>query len=465
MKLPRKFAFVDVETSGPTPTRDRIIEIGIIRVEDGKVVETLDTLINPQTHVPPEIEYLTGIESNDLISAPTFDEVIGKVKELLTDCVFVAHNARFDYAFIKNEFRRYDQKLRCKTLCTVKLFRKLFPDIARHNLDSVIENFQIKCDKRHRAFSDAFVLWEFYKKLREKFEEEELNQAINIIMKRSTIPTHLTRGDLDNITEGPGVYIFHGEDAVLYIGKSVNVYNRVKSHFVSDYQTATDIKITRDIRKIEVIPTAGEMGALLRESDLIKKIEPLYNRVLRRRRGMIALVKNENENRYFTTSLIDVNLIPPQSLHNVLGIFKSAKDAKETLRIIAKERKLCLKLLGLDKGTGPCFATQIDQCKGACIGKENSLFYNVRFLESFAHSKISKWPHKDAIIIKEEHEDLKEFHLINNWCYVGSTSDPSNKDWPSTSIKFDWDVYKIIKKFINKPNILPHTPHVLYNEL
>lgn len=470
MKLPSKIAFVDVETTGSSPTSDRIIEIGIVRVEDGQVTQTYETLVNPQKHVPPEIEYLTGIKESDLVTAPTFDEVIGKISELLSDCLFVAHNARFDYAFTKNEFRRHRHKFRAKTLCTVKLFRRLFPDLPHHNLDTVIEHFGIECEKRHRAYSDAFVLWEFYKHLGQKFKEDELKDAVRIVMKRSTIPSHLSKKDIDNLPEGPGVYIFYGEECALYIGKSVNLHDRVRSHFTTDYQSSTNIKIVRDIRKIEVIETAGEIGALIRESGLIKKIQPLYNRTLRRHNRMVAALKSENSDGYFEVQIKDIYQIPIDQLSNVIGVFKSVKDARENLIEIGKAHKLCSKLLGLENGKGPCFAVQIDKCRGACIGAENNLIYNIRFIEAFSHSKIPQWPYPGQITLKEEFEDKKEFHIVNNWCYGGSVTQDSEVEKISSNlneVKFDWDIYKIIKRHLTKQkyNIEPLNPKSHYSEV
>src|SRR3989344_6262974 len=120
-ELPHSFSFVDVETTGTSPTADRIIEIGIIRVEKYKIVDSFESLIDPQKYLDPVITKITGITQRDLLAAPTFEETLGKVKELISGSVFVAHNARFDYAFLKNEFFRFGNHFSAKTLCTVKL--------------------------------------------------------------------------------------------------------------------------------------------------------------------------------------------------------------------------------------------------------------------------------------------------------------------------------------------------------
>src|SRR5258708_39807262 len=97
--LPKTLSFVDVETNGLSSQFGRIIEIGIIRVEDNKVVDEFSTLINPQTSLDPFISSMTGITSEQLENAPTFYDVSSRIKEMLSDSLFVAHNVLFDYSF------------------------------------------------------------------------------------------------------------------------------------------------------------------------------------------------------------------------------------------------------------------------------------------------------------------------------------------------------------------------------
>src|SRR5690349_15206794 len=99
----KKLALVDVETTGSSLYRDRIIEIGVILVEDGKIVKTFETLLNPERYVPSFISDLTGITEQDLASAPTFEQIKEELLSLLEGAIFVAHNASFDKGFLKAE--------------------------------------------------------------------------------------------------------------------------------------------------------------------------------------------------------------------------------------------------------------------------------------------------------------------------------------------------------------------------
>jgi DNA polymerase III subunit epsilon len=154
------FAIVDVETSG-TGRSDRIIEIGILRIENGVCVETYKTFLNPERELSPWITQLTGIVQADLEDAPFFIDVANDVARLLKGAIFVAHNVAFDYAFIKSEFARIDRFFESQCLCTVRLSRLLSPRAKHHNLSAVIRRHKLTCESRHRAFDDAHALWQF----------------------------------------------------------------------------------------------------------------------------------------------------------------------------------------------------------------------------------------------------------------------------------------------------------------
>src|SRR5437868_4812001 len=167
--LPKKLAFVDIETTGGRSFYDRVLEIGILRVEENQIVKTFHSLINPQAYIPPEITLLTGITARDIENAPTFRQIKDEILETLTDCIFVAHNVRFDYGFLKNEFQRENISFKSKHFCTVRLSQILYPMHRHHNLNAIIERFNFHCEQRHRALDDAQILFEFYKKIQEQF--------------------------------------------------------------------------------------------------------------------------------------------------------------------------------------------------------------------------------------------------------------------------------------------------------
>ncbi len=450
--LPKSICFIDTETTGLNASYNRIIEVGVLKVVEGELVKEFKTLVNPQTYVDPFIQSMTGISATALEKAPTFEEIKDELSALLEDSIFVAHNVRFDYGFIRNEFKRYGVKFSSKHFCTVKLARLLYPNQKRYNLDAIIQNFNIKCENRHRAFDDAKVLWEFYQKAQGSIKPDLFEQAIGIVMKKPTLPANIDPAFFDTIPENPGVYIFYGENgSVLYIGKSINIRDRVLSHFSNDHLSTTDMKISREVRSIEFIETAGELGALLLESTLIKEQKPLFNRLLRESRKLPILLRTTNENGFNGVDIKILDEIDISEIENILGVFKSIKQTKEFLHKVAKEYSLCPRLLGLEKGKGLCFYFHLGQCKGACNGLENNLKYNIRFDEGFYNKKIRPWRFDNPIIIKELGE-REESHVIDKWCYLGSIKDESfDLESLRKEYRFDYDTYRILNKFIMDP--------------
>src|SRR4051812_6492089 len=168
-----KLIFIDLETTGANPAVDRITEIGIIEVE-GECITRWSTLVNPGLSIPPFIQNLTGISNEMVRDAPTFGTVSEELLARLEGGIFIAHNARFDYGFLRNAFKEIGHTLRCDVLCTVKLSRKLFPQEAKHNLDALTARHNLITEVRHRALADADLLWQFWNKIQEEIEPEIL---------------------------------------------------------------------------------------------------------------------------------------------------------------------------------------------------------------------------------------------------------------------------------------------------
>ncbi|HYF05853.1 MAG TPA: 3'-5' exonuclease [Patescibacteria group bacterium] len=159
-----KLAFVDVETTGYSAQHGRVIELGVLRVENGKIVDTLNQLVDPEVPLNPFIIGLTGIREEELERAPTFYTVTERLQEILQDTIFVAHCVDFDYGFIREEMKRVGLHFSMPRLCTRNLSRALFPEQRRHGVDALMEVHSLQCENRHRAFDDAEVLWKFWQK-------------------------------------------------------------------------------------------------------------------------------------------------------------------------------------------------------------------------------------------------------------------------------------------------------------
>ncbi len=447
------FAFVDVETTGVSASQDRVLEVGILRVENGEVVGKMNTLIDPDVFIPSDITNITGITDDDILNAPHFSAVVEEVEALLKDAVFVAHNARFDYAFLKHEFRRLGLPFNYKTLDTVKFSRKLFPLLPRHNLDAIIALLNTKIEHRHRAYDDAYVLFELLNYAEKTFSKEYLEETILDFLKTPSLPQQISRIQIGELPQTPGVYFMYDKtETLLYVGKSVDVQARVLSHFYNDFESSNDLLLSREVFRVDAIKTAGDLGASLLEAQKIKTHLPIHNRMLRAKGPLMALVESQ-KGEYLTIKIIPLPDINPIDHHSILGVFTSKKQLAIKLKEIAKEHKLCLKLLGVEKSKGACFETQIGLCNGACEEKEAAFKYNVRFKEAFTNSRVPNWPFIGAIAIHEKFEENEELLIFNNWCYLGSVSEVSDEKLSEVihkEVPFEWDNYKIIRRFIKK---------------
>ena len=276
------YAIIDIETTGGTANRSKIIEIAIA-VHDGlKVVDTYETLINPETSIPPGITQLTGITQEMVVDAPKFYEVAKKIVEMTKKTIFVAHNVRFDYSFVKEEFRRLGFAYTRRQLCTVRLSRQAFPGLPSYSLSNLIRHFKLPCSNRHRAMGDVeatIVLFE--KILAKEAGEEQVEDMVNLGVKESLLPKNITLEQLHALPEDCGVYYLHDEVGdVVYVGKSINIKKRVMEHFAKVTEKARKLQQYVDDISFEI--TGSELVALLLESYEIKRLRPIVNRAQRR---------------------------------------------------------------------------------------------------------------------------------------------------------------------------------------
>jgi DNA polymerase-3 subunit epsilon len=437
----RKLAFIDVETTGGSAQYERIIDIAIIRVENGKEVRRFQSLIDPDKSIPQMIQRMTGITQAMTDKAPSFYDVAEEVQEMLEGCVFVAHNVRFDYSFVKEEFRRIGYPFSAKQLCTVKLSRKMFPAQHRHNLDTLMEVHGIKCENRHRAMDDTQAIFEFYNLCVDRFGVEMVEEEALRIGTMPSVPIYLNAKKIQNIPNTVGIYLFFGDNnAPLYVGKSVKLKNRVQSHFSSDIHSSKEMKISQQVKSIEIIETASELEALLLESQKIKELHPIYNVRLREYKQFYLLKYAEDSSGYLRTSIEYAKLSSADDIQDIAAVFRSKRQGAEMLAKISKEHKLCPRLLGIEKGIGACFRHQLRLCSGACCGAEPAEEYNRRVRKVFSRYKISDWPFEGEKLVQV---GAGRQLVVDNWCVLGFIE--KGKRIIDKVYEFDLDSYKILR--------------------
>ena len=374
------YAIIDIETTGGQPHQDAITEIAIFLHDGEKVTEHFHSLINPERSIPYFITQLTGITDEMVQDAPKFYEVARQIVEFTEGRIFVAHNARFDYSFIKKQFNDLGYNYQRKTLCTVRLSRSLLPGQPSFSLGKLCKNLNIELVDRHRAIGDAAATAKLFDMLLKADQKEVTQAAVGLEVKAGTLPPRLTKDDINNLPEATGVYYMHNEQGeVTYVGKSKNIKKRIIQHLNIDYKSRKSLDFKNSIASISYELTGSELVALLFESHEIKRLKPLYNRKLRRNvyHSGIFLMEDEQGYKRLYYDKLSNGQMPLIALANHV-------KAKAFLFHKVAKHSLCQKLCDLYKTPHSCFDYQVQQCKGACIGKEAPEEYNQRVDEAIS---------------------------------------------------------------------------------
>ncbi|WP_075181647.1 excinuclease Cho [Pantoea sp. 1.19] len=255
-------------------------------------------------------------------------------------------------------------------------------------------------------------------------------------------PEHL-RDQLADLPRGPGVYEFHGDSDTLplYIGKSINIRTRVMSHF----RTPAEARLLRQTRTIRYTETAGELGALLLEAQLIKTRQPLFNKRLRKNRQLCSLRLQDGA----TPEVVSAKAVDFAHTPDLFGLYGSRHAALETLRSLADDHQLCYGLLGLEslRAGRPCFRAALQRCAGACCGRESRAAHDARLRTALERVRLVCWPWQGAVGMVEQGPTMTQIHVIHHWLWLGSVSDPQAAQALSrTAASFDQDGYKILCK-------------------
>ncbi len=405
------YAIIDIETTGGSYKNESITEVAIFIHDGKKIVDEFVSLVNPGKGIPYFITNLTGITNEMVEDAPAFYEIAKKIVEITEDKIFVAHNSSFDYGFIKNEFKRLGYDYSRKQLCTVKLSRKLIPGLKSYSLGNLCNALNIEINDRHRAAGDALATVKLFELLLEKDKNKLINKQAKKLSFKG-LNSLLDLSILKRLPKKTGVYYFYNnKNDIIYIGKSKNIRKRVISH-LSNESTSKAIEMKSRIADIDYEITGSELIALLLESDEIKKHKPVFNRAQRRSTFTTGIFSYYDQNSY-----LRLHIGKNSGKDSPLSSFSSQDEAKNHLFNLVEEFSLCQKLCGLYITDGACFQYHINQCKGACIGKESAKDYNQR-----VEKAIEKYEYQQnnfLIIDTGRNDDEKSVIQIENGKYQG----------------------------------------------
>jgi DNA polymerase-3 subunit epsilon len=281
-----QFVVLDVETTGLSPLHNRVIEVCAVRVRGGVLGERFQTLVDPGTSLPPDIVRLTGITRAMLDGQPSFADHAPALAEFLGADPLVAHNATFDYSFLREEFRRSNVQFTATTLCTARLGRRLLPGLRRANLDALLLALDLPARAGHRAEYDAAATAAAFLKLLEQAEREgatTLSQLVRLQAGGNGTRMVDLAARVRQLPAAPGVYCFRNADGqVVYVGKATNLRRRVQSHFRPGAREPHRLRrVLGSVETIDHVETGSELEALLLESRLIKQYLPAGNQAQR----------------------------------------------------------------------------------------------------------------------------------------------------------------------------------------
>lgn len=368
-----EFAVLDFETTGTSANSSKVIEVGIVKVKNLKIVDTYSSFINPGLYIPSYITALTGIKNEDVINAPYFEDLVDKICDFIGDSVLVAHNLSFDYSFLTKEFTFAGRELIPNpTLCTLKLARRLYPELPSKSLGNLTKHFRIRHRDVHRALGDATatakILTRMIKKLIDEHDVETISDTINFqSMPGAKSSFRMIKkklaDDFASMPDDPGVYFFkNAKDKIIYIGKAKSLKKRVKNYF-SNTAPKKAKKIVRSASRLGFKVTHSELTALITEAELIKKHNPQYNRLLKKysQQYFIKIDSKEKFPNLNTTSKFDFDG------NDYFGPYNNRETAQIIVEIASKTFKLreCTKREFAKKKK--CYLADINRCLAPCI--------------------------------------------------------------------------------------------------
>jgi DNA polymerase-3 subunit epsilon len=407
------YVIVDIETTGGFADNHRITEVAIYHHDGIQITDSYHTLINPGRRIPSYITGLTGISTELVMGAPTFEEVASVIHGRLNGKVFVAHNAHFDYSFLKKEFEQVGIAWKSKKLCTVRLSRKIIPGLQSYSLGSIAESLGITITNRHRAGGDAAATVKVFDQLLRRDREGHIVKALKRNSGEIILPPNLPKEEFDRLPALPGVYYFqNARGMVIYVGKAINIKKRITGHFSGEAREWNRSKIRNEIHHIRYQLTGNELIALILESQEIRRLWPRYNLSQKVRVEEWGIFNYEDRNGYqrFSVNVVARGAQP-------LIRFSTKGQTWNFLWEKVRSNELCPKLSGLQLSKGLCFNYQSGSCKGSCMGIESPQVYNKRASDAIAAFKGDR--ETVAILGKGRNKGERSMVLVEKGDYVG----------------------------------------------
>jgi len=341
------FCITDIETNGGNNSGNNITEIASILTNGTEILDRFECLIKPDYAIPPQITNLTGITNQMLANAPSFNQVFENWMQFAKDATFVAHNVAFDYNFIANAIERNGKYYSPKKLCTVRLSRKVFPNIESYSLGKLCSSLNIKIENRHRAMGDAEATVKLFHALIANDKNKVIQQQLEQQKKTYILPPFIDENTYHTLPMLPGVYYLKDKlKKILYIGKAKNIKQRISTHFRTAKRSLLD-----NLYFIDYTLTGNELLACLIESEEIKKNWPPYNVAQKKPTKTYTITSYTNQN-------LEIKLaIKLSKVSELSPLFGNQLVAREYINTWIYDKKLCPRLAAFQQS-----CKHLDKC-------------------------------------------------------------------------------------------------------
>ena len=367
----RKFAIVTMTTFGYKPNPLRIVQLSISKLK-GEFYQTIFTTnINPEERIPNYIQERTGLTDSILLKAPTFSDVANTILQELENHILVGHNASFLHYALQSEFKYLGYSFKIPQLCTIRLAKKLMPNMTNYELPylSSVLNIPFTPSNDLEEYSNAVDI--LLQRLIQLDDEDVISKFLAPkVEKEHFAPKNIQYQKLNTLPNVPGVYRFQNQSGeTLYVGKAKDIKKRVLSHF---YNTSEkEIALCDATFHIDFETTGSELIALLREADLIDKIDPPYNYIQKKNYITYHIIPQKNKK-----GILQLKIERRPFAHSPTEIFLRRGDAIKRLIQLTEKFKLCPLQTGLKTKLGRCTHGEYNECDGVCTGEEEIGSYN-----------------------------------------------------------------------------------------
>jgi DNA polymerase-3 subunit epsilon len=439
----RPIAFVDLETTGLSACANRITEIGVVTVDCDRV-EEWGSLINPGVRVGEGSRWLDAEGESALRDAPRFGDIARDLARRLSGHLLVAHNARFDFGFLKAEFERLGIHFCSAVLCSAMLSRKLYPRLARHDMDTLMAHHNLFAGPRHRALPDANLVWQLWQAIGRDHSSEALMCAVDELLAGPVLPDRLDSALIDKLPDRPGIYFLHdAQNRAFHIGHAANLRLHLTGYFRIDRISVKALEVASRISNITYRVTEGVLGAKLQAS------------VLAKTRSVENPPAAEDEvftwkfcpDRYPSIKLASWSRADTRIVGETFGLYGSERKARNALLRLATAHRLCHCLLGISSSADlECLACRDNDRGVACGGRVQRLQHLTRSHIAISPLKTVPWPYSGPVAIRER----ADLHVLNEWRFLGTARTESEiHDIAGAPLPpFDNEIYNFLVKTV-----------------